>query len=46
MIKKKVLNVAAIHLKNASMGSVGGSACLSLPLSTKYFVSNADAFSG
>jgi hypothetical protein len=32
MIRRKRFTVAAIVLKNASMGSTGGSACLSLSL--------------
>jgi len=32
MIRETLFTVAAILLKNASMGSAGGSACLSLSL--------------
>jgi len=41
-----IFTVAAVLLKNASLGSTGDSACLSVSLLTKYFISTADAVPG
>jgi hypothetical protein len=42
---ENIITVAAVLVKNVSFGLTGGWACLSVSLSTKYFIIIADAVS-